>query len=147
MQMCSSRIWFDLNSTGLLQMKWKRNRIVYAVVVLLTWAPFGSRGQARSDDVQHKRPYTVKDSIEMEHIVDPTRRTDIALIEQDRVGAPIESPDGKSFLLVTKRGILSNNTLEGTIWLFDHDAVSGYALGKSYIKPVPRKLVTNERGE
>src|SRR5260370_9120281 len=32
--------------------------------------------------------------------------------------------------------------LEGTIWLFDQDAVREYASGKTRTKPVPRKLAT-----
>ncbi len=89
-----------------------------------------------------KRPVTVKDLIELSYIVDPARRTDISLRERDPVGVPIHSPDGKYFLLITKRGVLANNALEGTIWLFDRPAVRAYASGKSATKPVPRKLVT-----
>jgi len=79
-----------------------------------------------------KRPFTIKDSIEISYIVGPE--------EEDP--APIYSPDTRYFLLVTQRGVLPSNTLEGTIWLFDRQSVRDYSAGKSAGNPPPRKLVT-----
>ncbi len=94
------------------------------------------------DDVFLKRPFTVKDSIETSYIVDPARFTGRGLRGQQPLGFPIYSPDDKAFLLVTQRGLLSDNALEGTIWLFDRETVRDYVLGKSRSVPVPRKLAS-----
>lgn len=89
-----------------------------------------------------KRPFTVRDSIEMAYIVDPARLTTIAVRGEQPIGVPIYSPDKNYFLLVTQRGLVSTNRLEGTIWLFNQRAVRDYFLGRSATKPMPKKLVT-----
>src|SRR5258708_5176194 len=89
-----------------------------------------------------KRSFTVKDLIEISYIVNPAPSTNIRVTGEQPLGVPIYSPDTKHFLLVTQRGVLAANTLEGTIWLFDLKSVQDYAAGKSATKPVPRKLVT-----
>jgi len=100
---------------------------------------FNAPSRAEADK---KRSFTIKDSIEISYIVNVARRTDISLQTEHPIGVPVASADGKYFLLVTQRGVLSNNTLEGTIWLFNQQAIRDYASGRNTAKPVPRKLVT-----
>jgi hypothetical protein len=112
-----------------------------ASVLALAAAFSGSILSAQAGDGNHKRPFTVKDSIELSLIVNPTPWTDTSLHGEQALGSPIYSPDGKYFLLVTQRGSLAANSLEGTIWLFDRRRVADYLLQDSAPKPVPRKLV------
>jgi dipeptidyl aminopeptidase/acylaminoacyl peptidase len=80
--------------------------------------------------------------IEISYIVNPAASTTIELPEVPPVGVPIISPNGKYFLLITQRGVLSTNCLEGTIWLFDFRAVADYASGKSRLRPMPTIIAT-----
>lgn len=109
-----------------------------AAMSALTW----SVSIHGTDTATTKRPFTVKDSIEISQIVDPARSTTIELHERQPTGTPICSPDGRYFLLVTQRGVLSANKLEGTIWLFDQKIVRDHILANSPAKLVPKKLVT-----
>ncbi len=93
-------------------------------------------------EADNKRSFTIKDSIEISYIISVARRTDISLQTEHPIGIPVKSADGKYFLLVTQRGVLPNNTLEGTIWLFNRQAIWDYASGRNTTKPLPRKLVT-----
>jgi len=86
-----------------------------------------------------KQPFTVKDLIEISHFVELGRMTDQHHQKEEPV---IYSPNRKYFLTVTQRGVLTNNTLEATIWLFDAQDVRNYALGKSKVQAKPRKLAT-----
>src|SRR2546426_4153969 len=82
--------------------------VITSVAVLFFNALPGRAGQTDSN-----ASFTVKDSIEMSYIENVARRLDISLQTEHRLGVPIYSPDKKHFLLVTQRGVLSNNTLEG----------------------------------
>src|SRR5882724_2273454 len=109
------------------------------------WSSEGTRNRAAttlasSAPDQTKRPFTVKDLIEISYFIDPTRRIDSGPLHGQQLLS--HSPDGKYLLVATQRGVLSDNTLEGTIWLIDARAVNDYAWGKSETKPKPRKLVT-----
>src|SRR5579864_259975 len=95
---------------------------------------------AQNQEVRSR--FTVKDSIEISYIVNPERTTAIDLRGKQSTGVPIYSPDHSHFLLVTQRGVLSANCLEGTIWLFDTQSVQKYLSQQSTAKPVPIKLVT-----
>jgi dipeptidyl aminopeptidase/acylaminoacyl peptidase len=120
----------------------KRILCRYVTVSAVTVALCLSILPSRAKEGASKRPFTVKDSIEISYIVNPTRSTAISIGGEQPLNVPIYSPNGKYFLLVTQRGELSNNTLQGTIWLFDREAVWNYALNRSASKPVPRRLVT-----
>ncbi|HET6929200.1 MAG TPA: prolyl oligopeptidase family serine peptidase [Candidatus Acidoferrum sp.] len=84
-----------------------------------------------------QRPFTVKDTVEFSHIVD-FRISE----ESSRVPGPVVSPDGKHFLLVTTRGILSSNKTESTIWLFDRDAVARFVSKSTAAKPIPKSIAS-----
>lgn len=84
--------------------------------------------------------FTTKDSIEIQYIINPSSVTVPMLRDHQPTGVPITSPDGKYFLLITQHGVLSTNTLEATLWLFDRKAVVDYATDKSAIEPAPRAL-------
>jgi dipeptidyl aminopeptidase/acylaminoacyl peptidase len=86
------------------------------------------------------RPFTIKDSIEMSYIVDSAASTAVEIRGAYPPGGPLLSPDGERILLVTQRGIVSTNSLEATIWLFDRKAVSDYVVGKSALKPLPSAI-------
>jgi dipeptidyl aminopeptidase/acylaminoacyl peptidase len=52
------------------------------------------------------------------------------------------SPDGRSFLAVTKRGLLESNEIECALWLFDSAATKSFLESPSRSPgPVPRPLV------
>jgi dipeptidyl aminopeptidase/acylaminoacyl peptidase len=82
--------------------------------------------------------FTVKDSIEISYITNPTMWT----VNQDPAVAPIISPDQRYFLLVTQRGLLSSNSIESTIWLFDRNAVLDYVARRTTVRPTPRAIAT-----
>jgi dipeptidyl aminopeptidase/acylaminoacyl peptidase len=52
------------------------------------------------------------------------------------------SPDGRWFLVVSERGVLRDNSLESTIWIFDRHAVSVFVSGISGERPTPRAIAT-----
>jgi len=107
---------------------------------LATVAAYLSVAWAKAEPINDKRPFTVQDSIETSYIIDPVASTIIEIRDTQPVGSPIFSPDRKHFLLITQRGILKENHLEATIWLFDQIAVSDYVRGKSPSQPVPRAI-------
>jgi dipeptidyl aminopeptidase/acylaminoacyl peptidase len=104
----------------------------------LCWSSSPCRPEARTAN----RPFTIKDSIEISQIVNPARSTTIALRGKEPLGVPIYSPDGKYFLVVTQRGLLSSNKLEGTIWLFNWKNVRDHILSNSRADVLPKKLVS-----
>ena len=93
-------------------------------------------------DASGKRRFTVKDSIELSHIVDPARVTTLATSGEQDLGFPIYSPDGKHFLLVTQRGDLATNTLNGTIWLFERRSAGAFRSDKFTREQLPRRVIT-----
>ena len=115
---------------------------VYALVlagVMIVLAVFvaGGRAQTRaSNPAIGKRPFTVKDPIEMSYIRD-YYQSDF----EKRQPEPITSSDGKWFLLITERGDLSSNKTESTIWMFDCRAVMEYVTKHSASPPQPVPLV------
>ena len=60
-----------------------------------------------ASDAESQRRFQVRDSIEMAQFVEPG----------------LLSPDGRHIATLTKRGRIEQNVTEGTIWLFDTDAV------------------------
>jgi dipeptidyl aminopeptidase/acylaminoacyl peptidase len=109
------------------------------VLAYISFEVIGAYAGAAEDGM---RQFTVKDLIEMSYIVDPAPPTAISTTVEEPVGVPISSPDKKYFLVVTQSGHVATNSLEGTIWLFDRQAVSDRVTGKSTAKLTPRKLVT-----
>lgn len=87
-------------------------------------------------------PFTVRDSIEFAHIVDPRCSTTAGTPDEPPAPKPIYSPDGRHFLLMTVRGDLATNTLQSTLWMFDSQDVRDYILGHSTNPPVPKRLVS-----
>jgi dipeptidyl aminopeptidase/acylaminoacyl peptidase len=67
-----------------------------------------------------QRHFTVEDSIAMQRFTDPDPDT------SER--ATSFSPDGRFFVVVTTHGLLKENLLESTIWLFDTVAVKKFSL-------------------
>jgi hypothetical protein len=108
--------------------------VVFAMVLLPI---LKARGQGNNEP---RRPFTVRDSIEMTYIIDPALTSVPGTTDAQPVGEPIDSPDGKSFLLVTQRGDLATNALQATIWMFDCEATRAFASGKSSTRPVPKKI-------
>jgi hypothetical protein len=108
--------------------------------LLIVGAYLGSITWARTEHASEKHPFTVQDSIEIAYIINPVATTIIEIRDTQPLGSPIFSPDHKHFLLITQRGILKENHLEATIWLFDQNAVRDYVASKSSRKPAPRVL-------
>lgn len=78
------------------------------------------------------RQFTVKDAIEMTTFSDPyTRRPDADCQR---------APDGKHFLVVTTRGVLSTNQLESALWDFPVEVIAGYLHAGTVEAPKPHLL-------
>jgi len=108
--------------------------------LLVVAAYLSSIAWAETQPINDKHPFTVQDSIEIAYIIHPAASTIIEIRDAQPVGSPIFSPDRKHFLLITQRGILRENHLEATIWLFDQNAVEDYVTSKSSTKPAPRPI-------
>src|SRR5579884_885857 len=116
-----------------------RSLCTWMFAVLISWAlanvcssPLMSQEKAAS-----KRPFTVRDSIELSQIVNPAPSTTPGTPDEPPVAVPIYSPDHRHFLVVTLRGELSTNTLLGTVWLFNFDEVSDYLSHTRTTRPEP----------
>ncbi len=108
--------------------------------ILLATALSGAAPSARAAqaaETASKRLFTPRDAIELSSFVQPT-----AGEESAPRPAPIVSPDGRSFLLVTERGVLASNRIESTLWLFDRQAAVDGVRGKSSVRLRPRALAT-----
>jgi dipeptidyl aminopeptidase/acylaminoacyl peptidase len=81
---------------------------------------------------------SIKDLIELSYIVNPSESS----VVEDRPVVPIVSPDQKSILLVTERGVLATNHLEASVWFFDRNSVLSYIGKKTLMKPVPKLIVS-----
>lgn len=106
---------------------------VKGVLALMLAAPSAPRDAADS-----LRPFTIKDAIEITHIVNRPFWS----VNQDRPAAPILSPDRRHLLLITQRGVLASNRLESTIWVFDRWAVLEFLSGRSVARPSPKAVAT-----
>lgn len=87
------------------------------------------------DTFEPSRVFTVRDSIEMARIVNAGANGD--------AGFPFDahfSPDGKHFLVHTRKGDLAQNVNVETLWLFEVNDVRAYLSGSAPL-PTPRKLV------
>jgi hypothetical protein len=116
----------------------RRRSILYAYAALLLAAAASAARpvQAATEAGAGRRPFTVGDAIEMSSIV--AARADSPL---PRI-APLDSPDGRSFLLISQRGKLASDQTEATIWLFDRQAVTDHVLRKTAARPAPRPVAT-----
>lgn len=76
------------------------------------------------------RPFTVADDIGVSHFVTP--------FEGRRGKRVAFSPDGRYFVAVTERGVLSMNTVEDTLWLFPVGAAKNV---NEYARQLGKKLV------
>jgi dipeptidyl aminopeptidase/acylaminoacyl peptidase len=86
-----------------------------AILTAHVSSPTLHASQIGQDDTAGERssqtlPFTVSDSIEMTHIVDPP--------EDMRGGHPLFSPDGSKFLVVTERGCLPSNVREYSLLIY-----------------------------
>jgi dipeptidyl aminopeptidase/acylaminoacyl peptidase len=82
--------------------------------------------------------FTVKDSIAMQRFMDP---------DPDTSGRVTSfSPDGRFFVVVTQHGLLKENLIESTIWLFDAGAVRGFALHPKDESLVVPKVLARFKG-
>lgn len=98
--------------------------LLLTIMLMLSLGSFVSNANATG--------MTVDDSIAMVRFSDPfTRLTDAECKF---------SPDGRNFLVVTTRGILSTNKLESALWLYSADDVSRYLHTKNGQPPKPRML-------
>jgi dipeptidyl aminopeptidase/acylaminoacyl peptidase len=113
-----------------------RDLVIALVAAIAGLYCTGSTAQAEEAD--GRRTFNIKDSIEFSNVLNPGRSVSTW---GDEHGAPIYSPDNRYFLLVTQRGKLSINALEGTIWLFERQSIWDYASGRSTKKVVPKQLV------
>lgn len=100
-----------------------------------------SRPLLSQEGTSFKRPFTVRDSIELVHILNPAPSTTPGTPDEPPAPEPIYSPNGRYFLLVTLRGELRANCLQSTVWMFDSQAVRDYASHQSTLRPEPKKLV------
>jgi hypothetical protein len=91
------------------------NQVVRISILLLMTAVLG---RAQLSVVGSRRPFTVRDSIEMTTISDPYTRLPDAECKR--------SPDGKHFLVVTTRGVLRTNQLVSLLWVYSAADVSRY---------------------
>jgi dipeptidyl aminopeptidase/acylaminoacyl peptidase len=75
-----------------------------------------SKGEA--DELAGKRPFTVRDSVEMSYF-GTVRSSEPDDMDDDG----IVSPDGRYVVKLTHRGVLPQGVTEGTIWLFATDSI------------------------
>jgi dipeptidyl aminopeptidase/acylaminoacyl peptidase len=95
------------------------------VIALFSWTIVAT--------AQTLRPFTVRDSIELARFDNPSKDNN----EEIRFG-----PDGHNFFVITKRGFLSSNETESTIWVFDGKTVLGFVNSPPPVnRPSPRALV------
>ena len=118
---------------------WSRSKAVRRTALIAQIACITMAACAR--EAEQPSDFTVKSSIELSRIVDPTLSTIVACCGAESAGSPIHSPDGRYFLLVTERGDLAANTLEGTIWLFDQRRVGECLRSMPCRRAKPKKLV------
>ena len=85
---------------------------------------------------RNKAGFSVKDSIEISYIVDPS--PGLRVDEQQIGAAPLMSPDRRHFLLVTQSGLIQSNRLEATLWLFDATATRKYLVHLRKSIPTPK---------
>jgi Prolyl oligopeptidase family len=112
--------------------------VLWMTVFMVAAALLSGSVAAWADQRSSVRQLSVKDLIEMSYIINPSESPAI----EDRLVAPIVSPDQKSFLLLTQRGVLTTNELEANIWVFDRNSVLTYLDKKSLDKPVPKLLAS-----
>jgi dipeptidyl aminopeptidase/acylaminoacyl peptidase len=95
--------------------EYKRLFTVLIVLLGFTFVPrLSSSGQAQNSKAaafaQTVRPFTVANSIESTHFVQPAEHT---------AEHPPVSPDGERFFVVTERGLLESNLREFSLLVFD----------------------------
>ncbi|HZQ20486.1 MAG TPA: prolyl oligopeptidase family serine peptidase [Terriglobales bacterium] len=112
--------------------------MVAAIVMVVVWAIYGYG----IDESAIDREFTVQDSIGVSYIVNPFASTFPEMREFPPVGFPIVSPDQKHFLLITQKGVLANNCIESTLWLFNSSAVIAYVAHRDTSKPIPKAIAT-----
>lgn|SRR6266850_693823 len=144
MNRSSPRIQFSCAEGHFLSLRRNMSGAVSIVIgVLSVVVLFISTVCSRAAVDDGKRPFTVKDSLEISYIVNPLASTKIELRGPDLpTGVPIFSPNREQFLLVTQRGVLATNSVESTIWLFERQLILRYVSGKSRTKPVPKPVAT-----
>ncbi|MBB6143716.1 hypothetical protein HNQ77_001665 [Silvibacterium bohemicum] len=79
-----------------------------------------------------RRPFTVKDSVEMTTFSDPYTRLPDAECKR--------SPDGKHFFVITTRGVLRTNHLESTLWVYSATGIDRYLHEQNDHPPRPQLL-------
>jgi dipeptidyl aminopeptidase/acylaminoacyl peptidase len=99
-------------------------------------APHEHRGPARP--VDSLRAFTVQDAIEITYLVNSAFWS----VNHDPSVVPIISPDRKRLLVITQRGVLSSNSLESTIWVFDRQAIADFLSRRSSVRPRPKAVTT-----
>ena len=115
------------------------DRTVRNLVIMILAVSCGPmyNGLARAAE---RRPFTVKDSIEISSFVNPVLWT----VNQDPPTEPIVSPNGQAFLVVTQRGILASNKIESTIWVFERQQVADFVSKRSSEKPRARMIASHQ---
>lgn len=103
----------------------KRTKALQLLILILTTGLWTIVPEAQTPHDYRGHQFTVNDLIGISNFLTPT---------------PIWSPDAQHFLLVTQRGILSTNKIEGTLWVFDRRSVFNYLNHKSAVSPSPRLL-------
>jgi dipeptidyl aminopeptidase/acylaminoacyl peptidase len=86
---------------------------------------------------QDRRPFTVKESIEMSTFSDPDTRVPNAECKI--------SPDRKHFFAITTKGTLLTNRLTSTLWIYSAPEVEKYLRGRGGLPPKPQLLLTVDR--
>lgn len=80
-----------------------------------------------------RRPFSVRDSIEMVTFSDPSTRSANETCEL--------SPDHQHFFVITTKGILDKNELESTIWLYNVAKVTAFLHSSRTVAPAPEMLL------
>ncbi|HET6929196.1 MAG TPA: hypothetical protein VFI45_02655 [Candidatus Acidoferrum sp.] len=117
-----------------MRLDWRVLRLLVLLTTLvLLDATWSAAGQLRT--------FTIKDSIELSHIIDSEVSTAVEIRGPYPPGDVLESPNHSKLLILTERGVLATNCLEATIWTFDRKAVAEYVSGLSNERPLAKKVV------
>lgn len=107
-------------------------RVISLATVLCIDAILCCSSSIAADAAPAKRRYEVRDTVEMAHFgtVESSQRDQLP-------DDGIVSPDGRHLVKVTHRGVLPEGVTEGTIWLFETNAVIGAIASSRAAVPKP----------
>ncbi len=92
-------------------------RIIAFIIIMIT----GSSQYVLAESISQKRSFQVEDSIEMVRIVNPNVALSAFYLPKIKI-----SPDGKYFILVTRRGNIAPNKNDYSLLLYRTDQILAY---------------------